>query len=84
MVSFHDNPDRHNTGSTLTELDARIERAAAVAERVTKLDKGIGLSKEFLMRSSHASAGSTPINSSMSYGADDADYGFDDDARYFG
>jgi len=55
-----------------------------VAERVTKLDKGIGLSKEFLMRSSHASAGSTPINSSMSYGADDADYGFDDDARYFG
>ncbi|RUS15039.1 hypothetical protein BC937DRAFT_92975 [Endogone sp. FLAS-F59071] len=83
MVSFHDNPDRHNTVLTLTELDARIERAAAVAERVAKLDRGIGLSKEFLNRSSHASAGSTPINN-MNFGADDADYGFDDDGRYFG
>lgn len=50
MVSFHDNPDRHNTVLTLTELDARIERAATVAERVAKLDRGIGLSKEFLIR----------------------------------
>ncbi|RUP45389.1 hypothetical protein BC936DRAFT_148241 [Jimgerdemannia flammicorona] len=50
MVSFDDDPDRYDNGLTLAELDARIQRAAAVGERVGKLDRGIGLSKEFLAR----------------------------------
>ncbi|RUS26910.1 hypothetical protein BC938DRAFT_483951 [Jimgerdemannia flammicorona] len=80
MVSFDDDPDRYDNGLTLAELDARIQRAAAVGERVGKLDRGIGLSKEFLARSSHPSSGTTPISS---FGGDEADYGFEDEGRYF-
>ncbi|KAI8810891.1 hypothetical protein BJ742DRAFT_799121 [Cladochytrium replicatum] len=50
MVSFHDLPDKFNTEQTATTMDDQIRKSIAISERVARLSKEIGLSKDYVSK----------------------------------
>ncbi|KAI8808043.1 hypothetical protein BJ742DRAFT_709843 [Cladochytrium replicatum] len=54
MVSFHDLPDEFNTDETATTMDEQIRKSIAISERVSRLSKEIGLSKDYVSKTMQA------------------------------
>jgi COP9 signalosome complex subunit 3 len=80
MVSFHDNPDRYNTGDTLAKLDTRIEATIRTSERVIALERAVGSSKEFLNKAvgfSGGGSGGFGTFSGSGFPTDGEDFGYD-------